>query len=223
MSKQKVIVLVSGGIDSPVAAALLARNYEIIPLHFCHYPFYCKGSFERMLKIMTTLKKQTGFKEMILFPWAPVLKKCLECGYRDYMCVICRSAMFRAAERIAKAEGAVAIATGEALAQKASQTLDNLAVTTQFVSIPIMRPLLGLDKPEIEQLSKDFGLWAEEHVSCCSATPKKPKTKAKADILSEQMAGLDIDGIINHYASKAMRLSDFENVSVSDILERLGK
>ncbi len=221
--KQKVIVLVSGGIDSPVAAALLARKYEIVPLHFCHYPFYCKGSFERMLKVMGTLKERTGFKEMLLVPWAPVLKAALEKGYRDYMCVICRSAMFKTAERIAKAEGAFAIATGEALAQKASQTLDNLAVTTSFVRIPIIRPLLGLDKPEIEEISKSLGLWSEEHVSCCSATPKKPKTKAKAEILAEQMVRLDIDNIISHYASKAMRLSDFDNVCVSDILERLDK
>jgi len=223
MPKKKVIVLVSGGIDSPVAAAMLSNKYEIVPLHFCHYPFYCKGSFERMLKVMKVLQEKTGFKEMILFPWAPILKAVLERGYKEYMCVICRSAMFRVAEEIAKREGAVAIATGEALAQKASQTLANMAVTSMASDFTIIRPLLGLDKSEIEDMSKKLGIWTEEHVGCCSATPEKPKTNARAVVLAEQWKKLDIDGIIAEGMSKMMRIKDFDNVKISDFLEKLGK
>lgn len=223
MPKKKVIVLVSGGIDSPVAAAMLSKQYEIVPLHFCHYPFYCKGSFERMLKVMKVLKEKTGFKETLLFPWAPVLKAVLEKGYKEYMCVICRSAMFRAAEQIAKTEGATAIATGEALAQKASQTLANMAVTSMASDFPIIRPLLGLDKSEIEDMSKKLGLWTEEHVGCCTATPEKPKTKAKASVLMAQWKTLDIDGVISANMPKMLRLKDFENVKISDFLAELGK
>jgi len=223
MPKQKVVVLVSGGIDSPVAAMLLARKYEIIPLHFCHYPFYCKGSFERMIKIMKVLKQKTGFKQLLIFPWAPVLKAVLEKGYRDYMCVICRSAMFRAAGEIAKKEGAIAIASGEALAQKASQTLANMVVTGMATDVPLFKPLLGMDKQEIEDLSKKFGLWTTEHVGCCTATPEKPKTKAKADILAEQWQRLGIDDIIKDGMSKMLRLTDLDKASILDFLEQVEK
>ncbi|MBU5557921.1 MAG: hypothetical protein QW751_00445 [Candidatus Aenigmatarchaeota archaeon] len=223
MPKKKVIVLVSGGIDSPVAAALLAKKYEIVPLHFSHYPFYCKGSFERAMKVLASLKEKTGFKEVIIVPWAPVLKAVLEKGYRDYICVLCRAAMFRAAGQIAKKEGAIAIATGEALAQKASQTLANMAVTSIATDVQIFRPLLGMDKSEIEALSKRFGLWTTEHVGCCTATPEKPKTRAKALVLEKQWEKLGFDEIIKTVVSKMQKLKDLDKAEISYILEKLRK
>lgn len=221
MPKKKVIVLVSGGIDSPVAAVMLGKKYEVLPLHFCHYPFYCKGSVERALKILGQLQSKIKSKRAVVVPWAPVLKAVLDSGYRDYMCVICRAAMFRAAGQLAKEEGAVAIATGEALAQKASQTLDNMAVTSSATDMPILRPLLGMDKPEIEELSKRFGLWTTEHVGCCSATPEKPKTKARPDKFAELWARLGIEGIVGDCVGRAIKIEPVR-MTAHALLEKLG-
>lgn len=209
---KKAICLISGGIDSPVAAAMLSGKYEIIPLHFCHYPYYCKGSFERMIKIMNHLKKKTEFKKLILFPWAPVLSKVLKSdrNARKYMCVLCRKAMLKVAEKIAKKEKASVIITGESLAQKASQTLPNLVATSYGISTTILRPLIGLDKTEIEQISREMGLWFEKHVGCCTAVPKKPTTKANIEKLNKIYEELNIDKIIDKNFKKILKLKSLD-------------
>lgn len=209
MPKPRVICLVSGGIDSPVAATLLSKKYEIIPLHFCLYPFYCKGSFEAMIWILRQLQTKIKFKELLIFPWAGVLSAIIKCKTvlcRRYRCVLCRRAMFRAAELVAQERGAIAIATGEALAQKASQTLPNLAATSAGISLSIFKPLLGLDKSEIEEISRTLGIWSEAHVGCCTAVPRKPVTAAKADILLELYADLSLDKIVQGSLEKMLEL-----------------
>jgi len=204
----KVVCLVSGGIDSPVAAAMLARKYDIIPVHFAHYPFYCRGSFDLALKILARLQKKTGFKHAYIVPWAPILSAALKSPHKKYMCMVCRKGMFLAAEKIAKREKAVAIATGEALAQKASQTLANLNATD--VGFDVYRPLIGLDKTEIEALSKRLGIWGEEHVGCCTATPEYPATRADPKVVDAIMAELGTKKLVDAAVAKAIKVSSFE-------------
>ncbi len=171
---KKAIAMISGGIDSPLAAKMMSEKYDIIPVHFVLYPFYCKGSFELMIETMNKL----GFKKVILFPFGNILSK-ISKKERFYQCVMCRKSMFKASEILAKKYRAEAIITGESLAQKASQTLKNMAATTYSIKLPILQPLLALDKEEIITLSKESGIYSEKHTGCCTMTPERPVTRAE--------------------------------------------
>lgn len=174
--KPKAIAMISGGIDSPLAAKMMMDKYDIIPVHFCLYPFYCRGSFEITID---TLKK-LGFENVIIFPFGLILSKIAK-SERFYRCIMCRKSMFKAAEILAEKYGAEAIITGESLAQKASQTLKNMSATTHGLKIPILQPLLALDKQEIIDMSKKLGIYSDIHTGCCIITPEKPVTRAEID------------------------------------------
>lgn len=221
--KERVICLVSGGIDSPVALAMLSKKYDVIPLHFSLYPFYCKGSFETMIRIMNRLKEKTKFKKMIIYPHAEILSKILKSGNERYMCIMCRKAMFKAAEKICKKEKAVAIATGESLAQKASQTLANMAATSHDIKYAMLRPLLTFDKTEIEKKSKEFGIWSELHVGCCTATPEYPVTHAKSQISDNLFMELKLEKIIERNLRKIIEIKKFDKTSLKYLSNLLRK
>ncbi|MFZ3077869.1 MAG: hypothetical protein WA139_05405 [Candidatus Aenigmatarchaeota archaeon] len=223
--KEKVVCLISGGIDSPVATALAAKHYEIVPVHFSLYPFYCKGSFETMIAVLKYLKKKTKFREFIIFPHAEILSAVLKSENRlarDYMCVMCRKAMFKAAEKICESEGAAGIVTGESLAQKASQTLQNLAATSSGIKYPMIRPLLGMDKTEIIKLSKGLEM-PEKHVGCCTATPEWPVTKADAITAENLFAELGLQKIIDDNFRKIVRIRKFEKTGYEILQKVLGE
>jgi len=185
---KKAIALISGGIDSPLAAKMMMDKYEVIPLHFSLYPFYCKGSFELTIN---TLKK-LGFKKVIVFPFGEVLGKIAK-QEKFYQCVLCRKSMFKAAELLAKKYKAEAIITGESLAQKASQTLKNMAATTHGIKLPILQPLLALDKEEIIDLAKESNIYQEVHTGCCTITPKRPVTRAEIKLTEKMFKDLKIE------------------------------
>lgn len=196
----KAVALISGGIDSPVAASLMNRRMEVIPLHFCLYPFYCEFSLELAVSTIKFLKDKriVNFNTLVLCPWGKFLSTILKSyGRGRYMCLLCRRAMFKLAERVCDAQGAMAIITGESLGQKASQTIDNLAITSYGVKYPILRPLIGLNKDEVQRLSKELGMYPEKHVGCCTATPKHPVTKGKVDTLNKLYESLRIERVVN--------------------------
>ncbi len=185
---KKALALISGGIDSPLAAKMMMDKYEIIPVHFSLYPFYCKGSFDLTIE---TLKK-LGFKKVIIFPFGKILGKIAK-KERFYQCVLCRKSMFKAAESLAKKYKAEAIITGESLAQKASQTLKNMAATTYGIKIPILQPLLALDKQEIIDLCKKYDIYSEKHTGCCTITPERPVTRAEIKKAENLYKELDLE------------------------------
>lgn len=194
---KKAIALVSGGIDSPLAAKLMSKEYDVIPMHMVLYPFYCKGSFEITLGIL----KKLGFKKAVFFPYGPILSKIAK-RERLYRCVMCKKVMLRAAELVAKQEGAEAIITGESLAQKASQTLKNMVATSHGVKIPILRPLLALDKDEIIKIAKKNDIYFEHHTGCCTITPEMPVTKAELKFAEDLYKELDLDSEIKKQMKK---------------------
>lgn len=201
---EKVICMVSGGIDSPVAAALAAKEAEIIPLHFNLYPFYCESSFSLTTDILKRLKEKTNFKRMIVFPWGGVLQKIHSSpDSRKYACVLCRRGMLKAAEYFCAKENACGIVTGESLGQKASQTLENMCATSSGLKFPVFRPLFGLDKVDIERISRKIGVWSDKHVGCCSATPEKPVVAADRDALEQYYADLGIADLIESEKQRA--------------------
>jgi len=210
----KAVALVSGGIDSPVAACLASRNMKIVPLHFCLHPFYCEASLELVMESLKVLRGKIAFEKVILYPWGQILSAVLRGGVKKYMCVLCRRGMFKAAELVCKSEKASAIVTGESLGQKATQTLQNLAATSHCVAYPILRPLIGFDKTEIQRVSRRLGIRCEKHAGCCTATPNRPVTGVRIEALDELYTNLNIQVLLNNGFGKRL---DMKVKSPSDL------
>lgn len=119
--------------------------------------------------------------------------------------------MLLAAELVCEQEEGSSIVTGESLGQKASQTLDNLAAISRGIGIPILRPLLGFDKLEIERLSKKLGLWQAHHAGGCSASPKRSRTRAKASEIDELLKQLDVAGLVRKCVNGLAEVRKFMN------------
>jgi thiamine biosynthesis protein ThiI len=190
--------------------ALMAREFEVVPLHFCLYPYTCEEAFLVAMRVLGDLKDKVGFKKALVYPWSKILRKIMGGKDRRYACLECRRGMFRVAELVCEREGASAIVTGESLGQKATQTLSNLAATSSGIKYPILRPLLGLDKLEIEQLSRKLGIWHEVHAGCCYATPKYPKTRADPAALDAMFKELGMEGLMNEEFGNVLEVRTFK-------------
>lgn len=203
--RERVVCLVSGGIDSPVACALIARKFDVLPLHLCTYPYTKAEMLTLTINALKKLKPIAKFKKAFLCPWTKVLDTILrEIGRREYTCLVCRRVMLKAAELVCEREGATGIVTGESLGQKATQTLSNLAATSSGIKFPILRPLLGLDKLDIEKMSKKMGIWQQRHAGGCSAVPRHPRTRADASLVDELSKRLHLDEIIQENLDQAI-------------------
>lgn len=200
--QEKVICLVSGGIDSPVSAWLLLRK-GITPVfvYFDNSPFTDESTQQRAVEAVKKLKKHITANDVKLYivPHGNDLSDILKNCRRNLTCILCRRMMYRLAERIAMKEGAEAIATGEIIGEHASQTITNLRIVSQAISkVSIMRPLIGMNKTEVERLAREIGTFdaSTKSASCCSGPPPKPRTRARFEEVQEAEKSLDIDGMI---------------------------
>ncbi|MFH1821847.1 MAG: hypothetical protein ABH852_05365 [Methanobacteriota archaeon] len=215
MSREKVVCLVSGGIDSPVSMALAAREFDVLPLHFCLYPYTCEDSFLVAMNVLEDIRKTADFEKAIVYPWSKILRTIMGGQDKSYACLECRRSMFRVAELVCEREGASGIITGESLGQKATQTLSNLWATSSGIKFPVLRPLLGLDKLEIERLSKRLGIWHEVHAGCCYATPKYPRTRSGPAEVDAMLKGLKLDELIMGQFGNVLEVRSFKEDFVS--------
>ncbi|MEM5793202.1 MAG: 7-cyano-7-deazaguanine synthase [Candidatus Aenigmatarchaeota archaeon] len=186
---KKIVSLISGGIDSPVAAYMVGRfGDEIVPIYFDNYPFSSENNKMKAKEAVERLKKHVKIDELMVIPHGEYLLEVANKCKRKYTCVLCRRQMFRVAEKVCKKIGGEGIITGEFLGSKASQTLKNMEVISQAVSIPIIRPLLGLDKEEIQEIGRKIGTFGEgiSHAGCCAMVPKRPCTKADLEKILEE-------------------------------------
>ncbi|ALM75300.1 tRNA uracil 4-sulfurtransferase ThiI [Thermococcus barophilus] len=155
----KVVVLLSGGIDSPVAAFLMMkRGCEVVPVHI----YMGEKTLEKVRKIWNQLKKYHygGKSDLIVIKPKErerVLRKLKELGRENYTCIFCKFMMVKNADKIAREFGAKGIVMGDSLGQVASQTLENMYIVSQASDLPIYRPLIGLDKEEIVGIAKEIG------------------------------------------------------------------
>ncbi|MFH8080649.1 MAG: 7-cyano-7-deazaguanine synthase [Candidatus Aenigmatarchaeota archaeon] len=181
----KAIALLSGGIDSPVAAWMVKRlGVELLALHFSSEKFTGKEPEEKARKIANFL----GIKKFICIDASEDFERIATKCNRKYYFVLMKRYMMRKAEEIAKSEGCDFIVTGESLGQVSSQTLSNLISITKAISIPIVRPLLTMDKQEIIDLAKKIGTF-EISIGpefCDLLGPKHPATKSKHEDLLEE-------------------------------------
>jgi len=196
----KVISLISSGIDSPVATFLMMkRGCSVTLLNFNTYP-YSSGSNDKILKIYQKLKEYSAGAKLTLYQvdYGDYLHKCIDEAPDRMTCVLCKSGMYQIAERLAKDENALAIVDGSSLGQVASQTLPNILATRYSTLMPVLSPLIGLDKVEIENIAKKIGTYDISILpdSGCSAVPRHPETHAE---LSQVLEALDNIGVEDEY------------------------
>ena len=192
----KLISLISSGIDSPVATYLMMkRGCEIIALHYDNQPFTKAKSTENFELLVDQLKSYSpgvSFKTRIV-KYGDYLQKCREDAPEKMTCVLCKSGMYKIAELLAKDMNALAIVDGSSVGQVASQTLPNILATRDNISVPILSPLIGMDKVEIEKIAKEIGTFDISKIDDggCSAVPRYPETKA--DINRVKLAKEDME------------------------------
>lgn len=210
------LCLISGGIDSPLAAWMVSKREEIVPLHFSLYPFYCEESFSIAMRTLQRLREKTGFKRIIIYPWGDILRYVFnELKNKRYACIICREAMFKTASLICDELKISSITTGESLGQKASQTLENLLSTSYKIKYPIHRPLIGLDKTEIIKIAKQENLYFKKHTGCCDMTPKKPKTKSDPERVEKIFEELELE---NEIKKKKMKNIELDKKGIYEVV-----
>jgi thiamine biosynthesis protein ThiI len=178
----KVLALISGGIDSPVASYLMAkRGAENVWLHFHSFPLVSQKSIEKVKKLAEIFLKFQPRLKVYLFPFSKIQMEIRVKSKPKYRILLYRRAMMKIAENLAQKEDCYAIVTGESLGQVSSQTLPNLEIIEKAVSIPILRPLIGMDKLEIINLAKKIGTYQISVLpqeDCCTLfTPKHASAK----------------------------------------------
>jgi thiamine biosynthesis protein ThiI len=202
----KFISLLSSGIDSPVATYLMSKKAEeIIIIHADGRPFTDDREIDNFLSIALHLRKQVPCNiKTYVVNHGDALSLYRKYGNKRYTCVFCKRLILRYAEELAKKEKAEAIIMGDSLGQVASQTLQNMKVIEQVINLPILRPLIGLDKEDIICIAKEIGTYDLSIMPSlgCNAVPKKPATKTKLeDILSEEKK-IDVEDLVKNAVSK---------------------
>lgn len=196
----KFVSLVSSGIDSPVATFLASKKAdEIILVHGDNRPFTDDKEIENFIKIAKYLKKIVScYLKAFLVPHGENLKIFRENCNNRFTCVFCKRMLLRYASEIVEKEKAAAIIMGDSLGQVASQTLQNIKVIEQAVSIPVLRPLIGFDKEDVVSIAKEIGTYdlSVLQSSSCSAVPNKPSTMAKLENILKEENILDIKEMV---------------------------
>ncbi len=208
----KMIALVSSGIDSPVATYLMMkRGCDVTILNFNNHP-YTNGSNEKIIKIYQKLNEYTSGSELNLYQvnYGDFLKKCTEKAPPRMTCVLCKSGMYQIAEKIAKKEKALAIIDGSSVGQVASQTLPNILATRYSTSMPVLSPLIGLDKIEISEIAEKIGTYSISILpeSGCSAAPKHPETNASLEKVLEVQEDIEMDKELDQVISSLRKIND---------------
>ncbi|MEM3597182.1 MAG: tRNA uracil 4-sulfurtransferase ThiI [Candidatus Bathyarchaeia archaeon] len=202
----KVLHLLSGGIDSPVAAWLLMkRGCEVDFLHFHAFEKFDEKRNEKILDLAKILKKYCFRAKVFFVPFYPFEAEAVEAPMR-YRLILFRRFMVRVAEKIAKAHGISALGSGENLAQVSSQTLENIAVINSATAMPILRPLLTYEKNETVNLAKQIGTFevsVKPYKDCCSLfIAKHPVTKAKQEVVEAIESKLHLEEAIKESIEK---------------------
>ncbi len=199
----KVLVMLSGGIDSPVAAwQMIKRGAKAVFIHFYSYPYTDKASLEKVIEIAEILAAFNYRSTVYLVPFADLQQTIVAETPAPFRVLLYRRMMTRIAQRVAATVDAEALVTGESLAQVASQTLTNLRTIEAIAEIPILRPLIGEDKIEIIEKAQKIGTYdvsTRPHQDCCSLfVPKHPATRASLIALENAESGLDVDALVEN-------------------------
>ncbi|MBI4457484.1 tRNA 4-thiouridine(8) synthase ThiI [Candidatus Uhrbacteria bacterium] len=197
----RVVALLSGGIDSPVAAwKVMRRGCRATMVHFHSVPYVGRESVEKVKRLAGILNDWQGGATVHTIPFGDIQREIVAKTDPRYRIVLYRRFMMRIAGRIARKEKALGLVTGDSIGQVASQTLENMAVVSAAATLPIYRPLIGEDKLGIVAAAKTVGTYAvsiEPHDDCCSLfVPKNPATKARLQEVEREETKLDVEALI---------------------------
>ena len=197
----RAAVLLSGGIDSPVAGYMIAkRGVELECIHFFSYPYTSERAKEKVLELAKLMTRYCGRMTVDVVGFTEIQEAIRDHCREEYFTIIMRRFMMRISEAIARDHGAKCLVTGENLGQVASQTMDAMAVTGAVVHMPIFHPLIGMDKEEIVTIARKIGTMDTSilpYEDCCTVfTPKHPKTKPSLGPVEAEEAKLDVAGLI---------------------------
>ena len=200
-SNGTAVTLLSGGIDSPVSTYMIAkRGVRLIPVHFFSFPYTSEAAKEKVVELAQLLTEYCGRMTLEVVPFTHIQEEIRDKCPEEYFTLIMRRFMMRIAERIAEANGAKAIVTGENLGQVASQTMEAMASTQSVIHLPTLQPLVGMDKEEIVQLSRRIGTFDTSilpYEDCCTVfTPRHPRTRPKVSEVAEVEQALDVEALV---------------------------
>jgi thiamine biosynthesis protein ThiI len=203
----KAVCLLSGGIDSPVAAYVMGRNgADITLLHMDNRPYADSSAVNKAISLASQIEESLG-RPLDLYAAPHGVNQLLihERCQRNLQCVLCKRTMLKAARNLARRIGADAVVTGESLGQVASQTLYNIVSEQSGLDFTVLRPLIGLDKLEIEAIAKRIGTYeiSIQKGSPCTIVPSRPATMATPELMTSQEMRLDIEKIAQHAADEA--------------------
>ena len=197
----RAVSLLSGGIDSPVSSWMMARRgVELEMVHFVSPPYTSQQAQDKVLELARLLTAWTGRLLVHIVPFTEIQEEIRRNCPEEYFTLIMRRFMMRIAEAIARKANAGALVTGESLGQVASQTMLALGVTEDVTSLPVLRPLIGMDKVEIIRMSREIGVFDTSilpYEDCCTVfTPRHPATRPRLEDVRQAEAALDVESLV---------------------------
>ena len=195
------VTLLSGGIDSPVSSYMIAkRGVHLIPVHFFSFPYTSQQAKEKVIELAQIITAYCGKMTMEIVPFTHIQEEIRDKCPEEYFTLIMRRFMMRIAQRIAMDNNARAIVTGENLGQVASQTMEAMASTQAVLQLPVLQPLIGMDKEEIVRLARKIGTFETSilpYEDCCTVfTPRHPRTRPKLREVEAAESALDVDALV---------------------------
>ena len=203
----KAVSLFSGGIDSPVSTWLMMkRGVGVLPLFMDQRPFVGDSYVERAITSFNQIASyvpRTNYK-LYAAPMGEIMQRITETREPRFTCIMCKRCMYRIADEFSKGHKAQAIITGESMGQVASQTLSNMYVLSSSILTPILRPIIGLDKVEIEDIARIIGTYGitAKSTDGCTAVPEGPATRSRVQVIEELEEELDLAAMCNEAAHK---------------------
>ena len=195
------MLLISGGIDSPVAGYMLARRGVVLnAVHFFSYPYTSERARDKVIALLKKVAQYSGRIHLHVVPFTEIQERMREKIDEEYFTLVMRAFMMKIADRVAKETNCGALITGESLGQVASQTMEALAVTNSFCTLPVLRPVVGMDKEDIVRIARRIDTLETSilpYEDCCTVfTPRHPKTKPQLGAVLRQLEKLDVEALI---------------------------
>ena len=206
------VTLLSGGIDSPVSTYMIAkRGVRLIPVHFFSFPYTSHQAKDKVVELGRQLTAYCGRMTMEVVPFTHIQEEIRDKCPEEYFTLIMRRFMMRIAQHIAEANGAKAIVTGENLGQVASQTMEAMASTQAVTHLPVLQPLIGMDKEEIITIARKIGTFDTSilpYEDCCTVfTPRHPRTRPQVSEVEAAESALDVDTLVQEAIQGIERIS----------------
>ena len=195
------MLLLSGGIDSPVAGHMISkRGIQLEAIHFFSYPYTSELAKKKVLDLAQIMTEYTGSIQLHVVSFTKIQEQIRDKCAPDMFTIVMRAFMMKIATQLAKKRGCGGLITGESLGQVASQTMQAIGVTSAYSDLPILRPVIGMDKEEIVTISRKIGAFETSilpHEDCCTVfTPKHPKTKPKLYEVQAELEKLEVDALV---------------------------